>query len=540
MKILPTKKAARQNGFGRFTPWLAVLVVVLFTGFIRVRLLEVPLERDEGEYAYAGQLILQGIPPYQIAYNMKLPGTYLAYAAGMALFGQNIAGIHLTLLVVNSLTCIFLFLLARKLSGVTTGWIACVSYALMSMSPAVFGLAAHATQFVVLFAVPGILLLLKANETGNWKTLFGGGLLLGLAFLMKQPGICFGIFGLVFLAWEAARKGEFFSKRFAGKLLAFGTGLILPYGLACLWLAAAGVFGQFWFWTSDYAANYATGNSLVWGIHALAATVSTLFPVYAGFWILAAVGVPLAMRDKEKRRKLAFALALLFFSFLGTTPGFYFRAHYFVLVLPAFAIVLGLAMESLQMFCARWRMQFVPLVLLGILLGWNTYQQRWVFFKLIPSQVVQAVYPHNPFGESLVVARYIREHTKPEARIAVLGSEPQLYFYANRHSATGYIYTYPLMEPQPYASEMQQKMIKEIEAAKPEFIVYVKNDYSWVKYKTSDLAIFHWAGQYTSRFYELVGVVGQRPNGQYVTSMSDFGDSIEEYTALFQLKSDVN
>lgn len=37
-----------------------------------------PLERDEGEYAYAGQLMLQGIPPYQLAYNMKLPGTYAA------------------------------------------------------------------------------------------------------------------------------------------------------------------------------------------------------------------------------------------------------------------------------------------------------------------------------------------------------------------------------------------------------------------------------------------------------------------------------
>ena len=38
-------------------PWLVILLVLLFVGFIRVRLLDVPLERDEGEYAYAGQLI---------------------------------------------------------------------------------------------------------------------------------------------------------------------------------------------------------------------------------------------------------------------------------------------------------------------------------------------------------------------------------------------------------------------------------------------------------------------------------------------------
>ena len=75
----------------RLWPRLVVLLVLLFVGFIRFRLLDMPLERDEGEYAYAGQLILQGIPPYELAYNMKLPGTYYAYALGMAVFGQTVA-----------------------------------------------------------------------------------------------------------------------------------------------------------------------------------------------------------------------------------------------------------------------------------------------------------------------------------------------------------------------------------------------------------------------------------------------------------------
>jgi len=47
------------------------------------------VERDEGEYADAGQLILQGVPPYTLAYNMKFSGTYAAYAVIMAIFGQQ-------------------------------------------------------------------------------------------------------------------------------------------------------------------------------------------------------------------------------------------------------------------------------------------------------------------------------------------------------------------------------------------------------------------------------------------------------------------
>src|SRR5439155_22862555 len=44
---------------------LGVLSLVgLATAGIRLRLLDIPLDRDEGEYAYFGQLLLRGIPPY--------------------------------------------------------------------------------------------------------------------------------------------------------------------------------------------------------------------------------------------------------------------------------------------------------------------------------------------------------------------------------------------------------------------------------------------------------------------------------------------
>ena len=91
--------------------WTLAVIVFGLVIAIRIRLLGFPLERDEGEYAYAGQLILQGIPPYQLAYNMKFPGTYAAYAAIMSMFGQTIIGIHLGLLVINAATAALIFFL---------------------------------------------------------------------------------------------------------------------------------------------------------------------------------------------------------------------------------------------------------------------------------------------------------------------------------------------------------------------------------------------------------------------------------------------
>ncbi len=74
---------------------VGLLLAMLLFAAIRWRLRDMPLERDEGEYAYAGQLMLQGIPPYQVAYNMKLPGTYVAYAVIMKIFGQTVPAFEL-------------------------------------------------------------------------------------------------------------------------------------------------------------------------------------------------------------------------------------------------------------------------------------------------------------------------------------------------------------------------------------------------------------------------------------------------------------
>jgi hypothetical protein len=97
---------------GGLFQWLSLLFLVLsllVAVGVRIRLLDLPLERDEGEFAYIGQLILAGIPPYQQVYDFKMPGLYLAYAAMMSVFGQTSAGIHLGLLVVNLATLAVLF-----------------------------------------------------------------------------------------------------------------------------------------------------------------------------------------------------------------------------------------------------------------------------------------------------------------------------------------------------------------------------------------------------------------------------------------------
>ena len=119
----------------------------------------------------------------------------------------------------------------------------------------------------------------------------------------------------------------------------------------------------------------------------------------------------------------------------------------------------------------------------------------------------------NPFPESMKIGDYLRAQTTPSDAIVVLGSEPQIYFYAQRRSATGYIYTYGLMEPQPYAHQMQEEMIHEIETARPKFLVLVVVGKSWLAGRDSDKTIFRWADNYCEANYEEVGLINISDRG---------------------------
>lgn len=507
----------------RLWPWLVVLLILLFVGFIRFRLLDMPLERDEGEYAYAGQLILQGIPPYELAYNMKLPGTYYACAVGMAVFGQTTAGIHSTLIVVNSLTIIFVFLLARTLFGVGPALVATASYALMSISPAVLGMATHANQFVVLFAVPATLCLWNSCESGGRKLLFFSGILYGLAFLMKQQGVFFCVFGGAYLLWTGLKRRNT-SGTIKG-ISIYAAGVFLPFIGLCLFLAWEGVFSRFWFWTFTYAHSYVAIITLSEGLHWLIQHLKTSFPVAVGLWLLGIAGLLCGLLKETLRERTLFVAGLWGAGFLGTATGLYFRAHYFILVLPAFSILTGLAVEAIpKSLPARvpayiWKM--VTVVGFVAFCCWSTFFQRDVFFSIPAMDLTRVIYHGYPFVESMLVSEYIRDHSTPDARIAVIGSEPEIYFYSQRHSATGYIYIYALNEPQPDAGPMQLDMINEIESTRPEYLVWIGFDNSWLLWPTSDTTLSDWSAQYIQKFYTKTGIVNVTPNGDTVFLWGD-------------------
>jgi hypothetical protein len=505
----------RTKSWGNYWPALGLLLILVFVAAVRLRLLSLPLERDEGEYAYAGQLMLEGVPPYRLAYNMKMPGTYAAYALIMAVFGQSIAGIHLGFMLVNFGAIVLLYFVGRRFLDRAGALAASAAYALLSLSPRVQGFNAHATHFVMLAALGAILVLLRAQERGGWAGFFWSGALFGVAFLMKQPGGAFAFFGGALMLWTAWRRSPRAWKMDGLRLAMYGAGVAVPIVLTCLILWRAGVWDKFWWWTVTYARVHATALPLADGEARLAGFLGHLY--WDGlFWALALAGLCCVVMRKGGADEKFFFLSWLFFSFAAICPTFQFTGHYFVLMLPVVALLAARAFTPVAAWLAAQPLALArgaPWMLFGLAWACVACSHLDIFLASGPEEAADFLYPANNFQVYPIFADYLRRHSPPTAKLAVFGSEPELPFYAHRRSVTGYIYMYDLVQNRPYRQRMENEMIAEVEQGRADYVVFVNLVYSWLPYPPDSFQTFgKWIFNYIASQYDPCGVVTFLPN----------------------------
>jgi hypothetical protein len=346
------------------------------------------------------------------------------------------------------------------------------------------------------------------------------GVISGIAFLMKQHGVFFVLFCIFYLVrTECERKAG--SRALLRHAATFASGVILPYATMCWLLYRAGVFRQFWFWTVSYAGEYSK-MGLRRAIRAFLENFGSVANPALPVWILAAVGLTALLWSPVARRHSWFLGGLFLFSFLALCPGAYFRPHYFVLLLPVIAMLTGVAVSSAMETLTELRKQryltILPALAFLACFGYAVFQQRQVYFTREAVAVFEATYPGSPFVPAIRVAEYVKTHSPDTAQIAVIGSEPEIYFYARRHSATGYMYMYSLVGRQKYSTRMREEFLRELEASRPNYLVYVDVWDSWGDREGGpQLATFlSQLREYMDEHYEKVGVADIAESTVYV------------------------
>ena len=484
---------------------LGALVLVLAAGVIlRLRFADIPLNRDEGEYAYGAQLLLQGVPPYTRLYSMRWPGIYAAYAAMLTAFGATHTGVHVGLAIVGAATTVGLFALGRRLFGTTAGLGAAAVHALLATNGALRGFAAYSEHFVVTFGLAGLVLTLRAVESRGRLVAAAAGCVLGLAVTMKQPGVFFVALAVAWTLGATWRDG----RPWIGGAVALLAGAAVPMIVLLAWLVRAGVLGAFVFWTMTYASEYVAAGTVAIAASSLRENVWPFMRASAGPLLLAVAGVTALWWEPRARSSRALIATFAVASLLAIAPGSYLRPQYLLLGLPVVSLLAGLGAAALsgRFAAGGWARAAVASTLVVVALGTAVWTQRAFIFQRDVHLLARDAYHVNPFPEAVVIGDYLRAHMAPGESVAVMGSEPQIYFYAQRAAATGYVYMYPLMEDQPYARQMQDDLIRDVERALPAYLVFVSVPYSWLVRPTSPITIFTWLDESRRTRFERVGI----------------------------------
>jgi len=166
------------------------------------------------------------------------------------------------------------------------------------------------------------------------------------------------------------------------------------------------------------------------------------------------------------------------------------------------------------------RLAYIPVLIFLVAFGWSLMRQRILYFSLEPSVAINATYGSNPFVAAIQTANYIRQNSPGNARIAVLGSEPEIYFYAHRQSATGYLYMYSLIVRQKYTERMQKEFVREVETNRPEYLVYVDVADSWGEdreHAPQASELLAWMREYAHDHYVVDGVAELDEPNRYIS-----------------------
>ena len=464
---LRPRRSARQT-------ILVVAGLILITAAVRIPLLNIPLERDEGEYAYIAWRLGHNELPYRDWVDQKPPAIFWVYRAALALPLEPIRAVHLAALLFAAASSCALFFLALRFMNRFWAFVAAALFTLLSADPFAQGTAANTEVFMLLPLILSQIAFLKAADNPrNGLPMLICGALTGIAIACKQVAAV-NWFLLIALYPIFAAPEKRWRSAFAFTIWSLG-GIFAISGIIALY-----------FWTrhglSGLVDNVFTHNleyigAMTWSdrLQFCLETIARLARTETLVWIFSGIGL-IALMVVRQNKWFAFLAGWLITSMIGVSASGYFFPHYFQQLLPPLALIAICGAQWLSGF-RPWRSSWIPGELFGLLLVVLPLKTLWPFwFNYTPADAVRRIYPGNFFAEMPEFAARIAQVTSSEQRVFVFGAEPELLFYAQRVSTTRYIFLFPLYGPYRNAREKQIAAANEIQRAAPAAAVYVPND----------------------------------------------------------------
>jgi hypothetical protein len=388
----------------RRLPLPALLAAALLAIAIRLPLLGVPLDADEGGYAYLSRQWAAGGRLYGPVWVDRPQGLLLAYRLVTSL-GTSRVYLHLAAIALAVLLLGAVAVCGRELGGTRAAVTGAVLVAVVGAAPRLQGFMFNGELAAGACSAWAVACALTYLRRRAFWLLPGAGACGGGALLMKQSGFD-GLATALIIATVAWRV------RGAASVLA---GAAAPLGLAVLH-AALNSWHDWWFAVVGYRLDTSAGSrgGLSGRWHNIAVSLPRLWPDLLALAVLAALGLGYCVA-----RRSPFPLVWLTSALAGFLGGVFFFPHYWMQLVGPCCLLGALALSAL-----RPRLAVAALVLACLpSLTWTaraiTLDKDGRDRLAVPDQRLEA---------NRAISPWLRAHAAPGDELYAFVSSADLYY----------------------------------------------------------------------------------------------------------------
>lgn len=452
----------------KLSPAIPLFVLL---ALIRLPYLNLPLDRDEGAYAYVGWIWLtkQGIP-YLTVFAHKPPLTYLIYGLASVAGGNNFLPIRLIAFVYIMLTVFFYYFFVSKFSSRTTSVLGTLLVGFYLSSIRLEG-----TNFntEVLMALPLLVfsyLVWRLTFTKKKKGLLAifSGVFAAIAVLFKPvAGISIAFIVFWYLLYTKKFKDILFIT------LGFLIPTILVVGYFWINNATEALIRDLIFYNQQYTKAGLEQSKIfskagATGLLGYAEWLKKIPRVLSPFILFSIMGAIFAKNAKSTIWWISLILVATLWAGakMGGSREF---PHYYLPLVIGMGLVFALTIDKM----IRQGQQAVVYFVTVFLLLWLVIPE-FRYWKASPLEIQRKQFGSQGdwFYLAPQVAEWIRENISYTDDMLVWGSEPEIYFYSSRKSPYKYINFYAFLNSQ----DEWDEWLRVLTLNNPDLIVTYTND----------------------------------------------------------------
>jgi 4-amino-4-deoxy-L-arabinose transferase-like glycosyltransferase len=442
---------------------LLYVSLAVFAVLLRLSTIGIPLERDEGAYAYIGSALTRGAVPYRDVFDHKPPLIYAVYAIISLIHDHDPIIVRLVSAVIWLLSVCVLYLLVNAAHSRNFAAASAAIYSVCAGFYTIQGTDLNTehllTPILILMYYFGV----RACKSHCIRFAFMAGIMTGLAFCAKPNGVICALPVSTLLIYAGIQRySSVVRSLFVLAAYAFGVFLVVSICLLYFFLAhgmddlAFDVFiynrEYIWLGFSSFLSTVrlSTNGSRLGMILGIVSWGSDVPPGYGAIFASATACSLYLILKRE------FSSALLYSGFLltalvGAKLSAFGFAHYFVPMIPPATILvtvaLGLMVSQAGPVLIRSIWSLIA-AMVFVTASADLCLANIVFIGLNGDQISATQYPGmfqgEMFAASLAAANAVEVRLGDSGSMYVAGNQPQIYWLARRSAPTKFIYESPV------------------------------------------------------------------------------------------------